>query len=62
MLQRIVFKWVRGLVDPLLNLIVIKEHSHKKTYLISNLHLADSLEVNFTKFARAVFRNPIFDH
>ena len=47
---------VTGLVDPLLNLIVIK-----KTYLISNLHIADSLEVSFKKFARVVFRNPIFD-
>ena len=43
-------------VDPLLNITVIK-----KTYLIGNLHVADSLEVSFTKFARAVFRNPIFD-
>ena len=34
---------VIGLVDRLLNLIVIKKH------LISNLHLADSLEVSFTK-------------
>ena len=51
---------VTGHVDPLLNLTVIKKR--KKTYLIGNLHVADSLEVNFTKFARAVFRNPIFDH
>ena len=47
---------VTGHVDPLLNLTVIK-----KTYLIGNLHVADSLEVSFTKFARVVFRNPIFD-
>ena len=47
---------VTGHVDPLLNLTVIK-----KTYLIGNLHVADSLEVSFAKFARAVFRNPIFD-
>ena len=43
-------------IDPLLNLIVIK-----KSYLISNLHVANSLEISFTEFARAVFRNPIFD-
>ena len=47
---------VTGHVDPLLNLTVIK-----KTYLIGNLHVADSLEVSFTKFARAVFRNQTFD-
>ena len=47
---------VTGHVDALLNLTVIK-----KTYLIGNLHVADSLEVSFAKFARAVFRNPIFD-
>ena len=47
---------VTGHVDPLLNLTVIK-----KTYLIGNLHVADSLEVSFTKFTRAVSRNPIFD-
>ena len=50
---------VTGLVDPqdtYIYLIVIK-----KAYLIGNLHKADSLEVSFTKFARAVFRNPIFD-
>ena len=47
---------VTWLVDPLLNVVVIK-----KTYSISNLHVADSLDVSFTKFARAVFRNPIFD-
>ena len=48
---------VTGDVDPLLNLIAMK----KKTYLIENLHVADSLEVSFAKFTRAVFRNPIFD-
>ena len=47
---------VTGHVDALLNLIVIK-----KAYLIANLHVADSLEVNFAKFERAVFRNQIFD-
>ena len=36
-------------------------NSHKNTHLIGNLHVADSLEVSLTKFARAVFRNPIFD-
>ena len=45
---------VTGHVDALLS-------SHKKPYLIGNLHVADSLEVSFAKFARAVFRNPIFD-
>ena len=30
-------------------------------HLVSNLHVADLLEVKFTKFAKAVFRNPIFD-
>ena len=44
-----------GHVDALLNVTVIKKH------LIGNLHEADSLEVSFAKFARAVFRNPIFD-
>ena len=29
--------------------------------LIGNLHVADSLEVSFAKFARAVFRNRNFD-
>ena len=38
-----------------------KSNSHKKTNLIGNLHAANSLEVCFAKFARAVFRNPIFD-
>ena len=47
---------VTGFVDLLLNLIFIK-----KTYLIGNLQVANSLEVSFTKFARAVLRNPIFD-
>ena len=28
--------------------------------LFRNLYAADSLEIRFTKFARAVFRNPIF--
>ena len=46
---------VTGHVDALLNLTVIKKK------LIGNLHVADSLEVSFAKFARAVFRNPIFD-
>ena len=43
-------------VGPLLNLTVIK-----KTHLIGNLHVADSLVVSFTKFENAVFRNPVFD-
>ena len=47
---------VTGHVDALLTLTVIKE-----PYLIGNLHVGDSLEVSFGKFARAVFRNPIFD-
>ena len=47
---------VKGHVDPLLDLIVIK-----KPHLISNLHLADSLKVSFTKLAWAVFRNPIYE-
>ena len=47
---------VTGLIDPLINLKVIK-----KTYSVSNLHVAESLEVSFTTFARAVFRSPIFD-
>lgn len=29
-------------------------------YLVNNLHVGDSLEVRFTKFANVVFRNPIF--
>ena len=49
---------VTGHVDSFLNLTVIKK---KKTYLIGNLHVANSLEVSLTKFARAIFRNPIFD-
>ena len=44
------------IVNNYLNLTVLK-----KTYLIGNLHVANSLEVSFAKFARAVFRNPIFD-
>ena len=44
-------------VDTHLNLTIIK----KKTNLIGNVHVADSLEVSFEKFARAVFREPIFD-
>ena len=40
---------------------ISKSNSHKNTHLISNLHVVDSLEVSFTKFARAVFRNQIFD-
>ena len=43
-------------VDPLLNLMV----TIKKTYLIWQF-VTNSLEVSFTKFARDVFRNPIFD-
>ena len=38
-------------VGPLLNLTVIK-----KTHLIGNLHVADSLVVSFTKFENAVFK------
>ena len=38
-----------------------KSNSHKKPHLISNLHLADSLKISFTKLARAVFRNPIYE-
>ena len=38
-----------------------KSNSHKNTHLIGNLHVADSLEVSFTKLARTVFRNPVFD-
>ena len=48
---------VTGHVDTLLNLTVIK----KKANLIGNLHVADLLEVSFARFARAVFRNPIFE-
>ena len=47
---------VTGHIDPLLNLIVIKKYN-----LVSNMHVANSLEISFTEFARAVFRNPIFD-
>ena len=47
--------WVTGHLDPLLNLTVITK------YLIRNMHVANSLKVSFTKFARAIFRNPVFD-
>ena len=38
-----------------------KSNSHKNTHLIGNLHVAVWLEVSFTKFARTVFRNSVFD-
>ena len=47
--------WVTRHVDPLLNLTVITK------YLIRNMPVANSLKVSFTKFARAIFRNPVFD-
>ena len=43
-----------GDVDP-------HSNSHKNTHLIGDLHVADSLEVSFIKFAMAVFNNPNFD-
>ena len=43
-----------------------KSNTHKIIMILnkhsaSNLHEVNSLEVRFTKFARAVFRNPILD-
>ena len=59
--QSLTIPGVKRDVDLPLNLILIRKKSWQIIkHIVRKVHAADLSEVKFTKFARAVFRNPVF--